>query len=158
MSEELLKTIETGDELLKIYGDDFQRDMLFVIEIFAAWCGPSQAALSTYRKIKDSNEQKKFKLCKVCADVYEQLDEKGQGFFDLGKFSINPRPTFVLFKDGEQVGLVEGVSMPTLEKCAHAPRPGDAATPAPCTRARHGRAPIALIFFSRGCVCLQAHR
>ena len=88
MSEELLKTIETGDELLKIYGDDFQRDMLFVIEIYAAWCGPSQAALSTYRKIKDANEQKKFKLCKVCADVYDQLDEKGQGFFDLGKWKV----------------------------------------------------------------------
>ena len=34
----------------------------------------------------------------------------------LEKYKILARPTFILYKDGEQVGIVDGVSMPTLEK------------------------------------------
>ena len=86
--------------------------MLFVVEVYANWCGPSAAAISTYKKIKDANEAKKFKLCKVCADV-----AGGEGEY-LEKYKINARPTFLFFRDGEQVAQVEGVSMPTLEKYA----------------------------------------
>ena len=120
MSEELVKSIETPEEWLQICGEGFRRDMLFVVEVYASWCGPSQAANSTYRKIKDVHvdAQKKIKLCKVCADLQEQLEDPKAAAFDLEKYKINPRPTFALFKDGEQVAIVEGVSMPTLEKCA----------------------------------------
>ena len=113
-SGDLLKAIETVDEWVNICGDDATKDMLFIVETYASWCGPSQAALSTYRKIKEQNEQKKFKLCKVCADLSD--DFNGRSTFELSKYKINPRPTFILFKDGEVVAVVEGVSMPTLEK------------------------------------------
>ena len=116
---DLLKAIETVDDWVNICGDDATKDMLYIVETYAAWCGPSQAALSTYRKIKEQNEQKKFKLCKVCADLSDEFN--GRSSFDLQKYKIQPRPTFILFKDGEQVAIVEGVSMPTLEKCASTP-------------------------------------
>jgi thioredoxin 1 len=107
--EGLLKTIETTEDWLTICGEAANKDLLFIVEVYAAWCGPSIAALSTYRKIKEQNEQKKFKLCKVCADL-ETPDDY------LEKYKINARPTYLLFKDGDQVATVAGVSMPMLEK------------------------------------------
>ena len=113
--EQLIKSVETVDEFLNIWGDDAKTDMLFVCEVFAEWCGPSQAAVSTYRKIKDANEAKKFKLCRVCASLGDEVMERVQEN-PLEKYKILARPTFILYKDGEQVGIVDGVSMPTLEK------------------------------------------
>ena len=66
---------------------------------------------STYKKIKDNNEQKKFKICKVCASLLATEETN-----PLEAYMINARPTFLLFKDGDQVAKVDGVSMPTLEK------------------------------------------
>jgi len=114
-TDELQKSIETVDEWLHIAGDEPQKDMLFVVEVYAAWCGPSQAAISTYKKIKDANEQKKFKLCKVCAALGVEIAER-EKTNPLEKWHIQPRPTFLLYKEGELVGAVEGVSMPTLER------------------------------------------
>lgn len=107
---DLVKPIETIEEWNMICGDDAQKDMLFIVEVYAEWCGPSIAVTSTYKKIKDQNEQKKFKICKVCASLCG-----GEGEY-LEKYTIDARPRFLLFKDGEQVAMVEGVSMPALEK------------------------------------------
>ena len=62
---DLVKSIETIEEWNMICGDDAQKDMLFIVDFYAEWCGPSIAVTSTYKKIKDQNEQKKFKICKV---------------------------------------------------------------------------------------------
>ena len=83
--------------------------MLFVVEVYASWCGASIAPISTYRKSKDASEQKKLKLCKVCADL-----ETEDG--SLEKYKLNARPTFIFFVNGDQVASIDGVSMPTLEK------------------------------------------
>ena len=58
---------------------------------------------------------KKFKMCKVCASLGKDIAEAG-GENVLEPYEILARPTFLLFKDGEQIAKVEGVSMPTLEK------------------------------------------
>ena len=126
MDAPLQLTIETPEQWTTIAGDSAHKDMLYVVEVYASWCGPSQAATSTYRKIKDANEAKKFKLCKVCADLdcpRPKADAEGEmePFFPLEKYKINAKPTFLLFKDGDQVAAVDGVSMPMLEKCAPHP-------------------------------------
>merc|ERR1712146_662601 len=113
--------IDTVEEWNVTCGENAAKDMLFVVEVYAAWCGPSQAVLSTYKKIKDNNEAKKFKLCKVCADLCpdsstDAFKEAEETPLLLAKHKVNPRPTFLLFKEGELVAQVEGVSMPTLEK------------------------------------------
>ena len=111
-----LKSIETVEQWTDI-GDsvNFRKDMLYVVEVYAEWCGETMAAKSTYNKIVNNNEAKKFKLCKVCASLGKAIAEAG-GENVLEPYEILARPTFLLFKDGEQVGKVEGVSMPTLEK------------------------------------------
>ena len=109
-ADDILFIVETPEQWATICGDEATKDMLFIVEVYAAWCGASAAAISTYKRLKDENAAKKFKLCKVCADV-----AGGEGEY-LEKFKINARPTFLFFKDGEQVAQVDGVSMPTLEK------------------------------------------
>lgn len=54
-TDEVVKVLETPEEWQAIAGEEPVRDMLYVIEVYAAWCGPSQAAMSTYRKIKATN-------------------------------------------------------------------------------------------------------
>ena len=137
MADSEIRLIETPEEWLDIIGETPKKDMLFIVEVFAEWCGPSQAALSTYRKIKDQNEQKKFKLCKICASMAddEALAEQKEPLQMLEKIKIEPRPTFYLIKDGELVATVAGVSMPTLEKCAPAASLGPRTCCAPYARA-----------------------
>ena len=108
---DLVKSIDSVEEWNTISGDAAAKDMLFIVEVYAEWCGPSIAVLSTYKKIKDNNEQKKFKICKVCASLLATEETN-----PLEAYMINARPTFLLFKDGDQVAKVDGVSMPTLEK------------------------------------------
>ena len=111
-----LKSIETVEEWMDV-GDSvkFKKDMLYIVEVYAEWCGESMAAKSTYKKIRDEYEMKKFKMCKVCASLGKDIAEAG-GENVLEPYEILARPTFLLFKDGEQIAKVEGVSMPTLEK------------------------------------------
>lgn len=109
-ADDILFIIETPEQWATVCGEEAVKDKLFVVEVYASWCGPATAAISTYKKLKDEHEGKKFKLCKVCADV-----ASGDGEY-LEKFKINARPTFLFMKDGEQVAQVDGVSMPNLEK------------------------------------------
>ena len=115
MAESELIAIETPEAWLDIIGDNPKRDMLFIVEVYAEWCGESMAAKSTYKKIREEYEMKKFKMCKVCASLGKDIAEGG-GENVLEPYEILARPTFLLFKDGEQIAKVEGVSMPTLEK------------------------------------------
>ena len=112
-ADDILFIIETPEQWATVFGEEATKDMLFIVEVYAAWCGPAAAAISTYMRLKEDNDGKKFKLCKVCADV-----AGGEGEY-LEKFKINARPTFLFFKDGEQVAQIDGVSMPTLEKMMH---------------------------------------
>lgn len=103
-----LVPVETPEAWAKISGEEATGDMLFVVEVYAEWCGPTLAANTTFRNIKDNliSEGKKIKCFKICAEVVE----------DLEKFRVNACPTFLLFVGGDQVAMVQGVSMPALEK------------------------------------------
>lgn len=44
-----------------VYGDAAKQDMLYVVEVYAKWCGSSKACLSTYKKLVEEyvEQQKK---------------------------------------------------------------------------------------------------
>ena len=107
-----LVPIETPEAWAKVSGEEATHDMLFVVEVYAEWCGPTLASNSTFKRIKDDfiSEGKKIRCHKICAEVIPELKEK---------YALNARPTYLLFVGGDLVAAVEGVSMPSLEKCAH---------------------------------------
>ena len=83
-----------------------------VVEIYAKWCGPSQACMSTYRMFKDEyiDQKRRLRLCRLCAtQLATELTE-----FDA--FKSEARPKFWLMHNGEKVGTVLGVNTPALEK------------------------------------------
>uniref|UniRef100_A0A6T7YMV1 Thioredoxin domain-containing protein n=1 Tax=Prymnesium polylepis TaxID=72548 RepID=A0A6T7YMV1_9EUKA len=107
--EELAVPIETVEQWTTIAGEHAVKDMLFVVEVFAEWCGPSQAIWSTYVKLYNEYTDRKLKLHKVCA----KLETEGGA---LDKFRTGSRPNFLFYLNGEQVAHVEGVQAPTFEK------------------------------------------
>lgn len=58
--------IGTQEEWDKICGDKAEKDCLFLVEVYAAWCGPSNAILSTYKKLRMDFEGRKIKIMQVC--------------------------------------------------------------------------------------------
>ena len=105
-----IETPEHWAELTDAENPKFNRDMLYVVEVYASWCGPSLASNATFRKIKENliGEGKKLRLYKVCADI---LSEESHGHL-----RSQARPTYQLWVAGEIVAQVDGVSMPALEK------------------------------------------
>lgn len=51
--EDIAKTIETPEMWAQICGENATKDMLFVVEVYAEWCGPSTAIWSTYVKMNN---------------------------------------------------------------------------------------------------------
>jgi hypothetical protein len=84
-----------------------------VVEVYAKWCGPSQACMTTYRMFRDEfiEQKRRLRLYRVCAT---QLAPELPAEFDALKHDA--RPTFWLMLNGEKLGTVAGVNMPTLEK------------------------------------------
>ncbi|KAL1525092.1 hypothetical protein AB1Y20_019964 [Prymnesium parvum] len=107
--EEIAKTIESTEAWEQICGENAIRDMLFVVEVYAEWCGPSTAIWSSYVKMYHEYSDRKLKIMKVCA----KLETDGHV---LDKFLTGSRPNFLFYLNGEQVGHVEGVQVPAFEK------------------------------------------
>mmetsp|Transcript_18564 Transcript_18564/g.42728 ORF Transcript_18564/g.42728 Transcript_18564/m.42728 type:complete len:138 (+) Transcript_18564:136-549(+) len=98
--------ITSEEEWAKVCGEAAEKDCLFFVEVYAAWCGPSDAILSTFRKLRFDYDGRKIKFMQVCADVTAYL----------AKYRSTARPSFLFFKEGEQLEVVEGVNAPAIEK------------------------------------------
>ena len=57
-----LTLISTDEQFAKVYGEAAEKDMLFFCEVFAQWCGPSEAILSTFRRLRMDLEGRKIKF------------------------------------------------------------------------------------------------
>ena len=115
----LMPSVTTEEEWAKICGDNAEKDVLYFVEVFAAWCGPTDAVISTFRKLKMDYEGRKLKFAQarvppghlsapvptavlrhshrrrclqtqICADVTEYLVKYREG----------ARPIFLFFKEG----------------------------------------------------------
>ena len=97
-----------GDEAwAKVSGEDAEKGYLFVVEVFSKWCGPSEAILSTVKRIGMDFAGRRLKFFQI---------ESNPEVPELAKYATTSRPAFLLFKDGEQAEVVEGINAPLLEK------------------------------------------
>lgn len=99
--------LEGDDAWSKISGEEAEAGFLLVVEVFSKWCGPSEAIISTVKRISMDFAKRRLKFYQI--EAREDIEE-------LAKYATSSRPAFLLFKDGEQLELVEGINAPLLEK------------------------------------------
>lgn len=90
-----------------ISGEAAERDFLYVVEVFCKWCGPSEAIISTFRRVLLDMGKRKLKFVQI--EATEEIPE-------LAKFTTTSKPTFLFFLNGELCETCEGVNAPLIEK------------------------------------------
>ncbi|KOO22578.1 thioredoxin [Chrysochromulina tobinii] len=104
--EDIAKLIEDPAQFAKISGNDYEKDMLHVVEIFCTWCGPSDAVKSTYKRLAVELKGRKVKFYKMDAKLVPGFEKQ----------ALTSKPFFAIYKDGEIIEQVEGINTPLLEK------------------------------------------
>ena len=90
-----------------VSGEAAEKDFLSVVEVFAKWCGPCEAIITTLRRIQMDMPNRKIKFFQI--EATEEIEE-------LAKYTKASRPVFLFFKNGEHIDTVEGVNAPQIEK------------------------------------------
>ena len=91
----------------KICGEEAEKDFLQVVEVYAKWCGPSEAIITTLKRIQMDLPNRKIKFWQI--EACEEIPE-------VAKYTSSSRPHFLFFKNGEHVDTVEGINAPLIEK------------------------------------------
>lgn len=85
---------------MELNNDNFQKETesgLVLVDFWAEWCGPCQAAMPTLAKFE---EETGITVGKVNVDNEPELS---------GQFRVMSIPTMILFKDGQPVEQMVGV-------------------------------------------------
>jgi thiol-disulfide isomerase/thioredoxin len=90
-----------------VCGEVAEKDFLFVVEVFSKWCGPSEAIITTLKRISMDLTNRKIKFVQI---------EATSEIPDLAKFEKASRPCFLFYKNGEHLDIVEGINAPLIEK------------------------------------------
>jgi thioredoxin 1 len=93
-----VKTIEVTDES---FGSEvLKSDIPVLVDYWAPWCGPCRMAAPVLEKIADEYEGR-LKVCKVNVDENREV---------AGQYRIMSIPTMLVFKAGELVDQITGVT------------------------------------------------
>merc|ERR1711907_503716 len=90
-----------------VCGEAAEKDFLVVVEVFGKWCGPSEAIITTLKRIQLDMPNRKLKFVQI--EAVEDIPE-------ISKYTTTSRPHFLFFKNGEFLETVEGVNAPLIEK------------------------------------------
>jgi thioredoxin 1 len=93
------------DKLVNVTDDSFESEVLqseipVLVDYWAPWCGPCKMAAPVLEKIA-GEFQGRLKVCKINVDEQREV---------AGKYRIMSIPTMFLFKDGEVVDQIVGVT------------------------------------------------
>jgi thioredoxin 1 len=97
------KTIEVTDA--SVPSEVLQSDIPVLVDYWAPWCGPCRMAEPVLEKIADEYDGR-LKVCRMNVDDNREV---------AGQYRIMSIPTIFLFKDGELVDQVTGVT-PNFER------------------------------------------
>lgn len=92
------KTIEVTDQSFE--NEVLGSEVPVLVDYWAPWCGPCRMAAPVLEKIADEYEGR-LKVCKVNVDENREVATR-QGIMSI--------PTMFLFKDGEMVDQITGVT------------------------------------------------
>ena len=94
-----------AEQLIEVTDDSFENEVLqsdvpVLVDYWAPWCGPCKMAAPVLEKIASEYEGR-LKICKVNVDEEREV---------ASKHRIMSIPTMFLFKDGELVDQIVGVT------------------------------------------------
>jgi thioredoxin 1 len=92
------KMIEVTDASFE--NEVLQSDIPVLVDYWAPWCGPCKMAAPVLEKIADEYEGR-LKICKVNVDEQREV---------ASRYRIMSIPTMFLFKEGELVSQIMGVT------------------------------------------------
>lgn len=90
---------------------------LIVIDVFSDWCGPTTMLHRTLKNLfYELGEQHNIKFCEANADFVAPLK--------IEKEKLGCKPLWLFYKDGVEIGRIEGADVPKIEKIVreHAPK------------------------------------
>ena len=86
---------------------DAEKGCLAVVECYAGWCGPADAATNTLTRMSVEMVGRRIKFFQANSTAISHLQ----------KYAKSSRPAFLLYSpQGEQVEVIEGVNSPALIK------------------------------------------
>ncbi|MBN2132985.1 MAG: thioredoxin [Sedimentisphaerales bacterium] len=93
------------DRLTDVTDDSFESEVLqagtpVLVDYWAPWCGPCKMAAPVLEKLAGEYEGR-LKVCKMNVDEQREV---------AGQYGIMSIPTMCLFKDGEMVDQITGVT------------------------------------------------
>ena len=105
-----MTVLTTDEEWATVHGDDCSdavKGWLCVVEIFADWCGPSDAVLST---VKNNH-------VKMMGRKIKWYTANTKEIAALEKYADDAKPRFLFYRDGEVMEAVEGINAPSITRC-----------------------------------------
>ena len=85
------------------YDSLFEKDKYTILYFTASWCGPCKMIAPRVQQLAERNPNVNF--YKIDVDEFEELTASA---------GINCMPTFLLFKNNAQVGILEGADQNAL--------------------------------------------